>query len=311
MTLREAGLAPDRFRVDAFDLSRRALEAARLAAYGERAVRRVPPRLLRHYFLAGEGTWTVSQDARRGVHFSRGNVIDPGVLRDEAPFDVVFCRNVLIYLDDRARRRLMDTIARALRDDGVLITGHAETATVVAPLFVSAGVPRTFAYVKHRPEGVAVLRSMAHAKSAEERVAETIARSAPGAASAEPSTLRKRRAAHDGTPTAPIGPGDADLEQARRLADAGRLVEAIAAALRWVAAHPTSVEGHFLVGVAASAAGRFDAAEQALRRVLYLDPGHDAALAHLADLRERAGARAEAARLRRRARRTTSEGARR
>lgn len=148
ITLREAGLTPDRFRVEALDLSRRALAEARRGLYGRRALRHVPPPLLRDYFVPAGDQWEVSGDARRGVHFGRGNVIDPDVLRGVRSFDVVFCRNVLIYLDPPARRRLLGTVTRLLRDDGVVVTGHAETSNVVAPDFVSAGNPRTFAYVK-------------------------------------------------------------------------------------------------------------------------------------------------------------------
>jgi chemotaxis protein methyltransferase WspC len=297
ITLREAGLAPDRFRVEALDLSQRALAEARVGLYGARAVRHVPPPLLAAYFVPVGDTWEVSRDARRGVNFSRGNVVDPDVLRGVAPFDIVFCRNVLIYLDATARLRLLDTAAHLLRDDGVLVTGHAETSNVVDPLFVSAGVPRTFAYVK-RPVDSSSKR------------APSVSAPVPGRLGTQvvllraSSSTRSRGAAPGPRGAAARGrsaPDDSQgLERIKRLGDSGRLSEAIAEGERWIAAHPSSAEGHFLLAVAASAAGRFEAAEKALRRALYLEPSHAGALTQLAALRERAGDVQEAARLRRR-----------
>jgi len=303
ITLREAGLPPDRFRVEALDLSRRALAEARLGRYGARAVRHVPAPLLRAYFVSVDDSWEVSSDARRGVRFSRGNVVDPDVLRGVSRFDIVFCRNVLIYLDAAARLRLLDATARLLRDDGVLVTGHAETSNVVGPLFVSARVPRTFAYVK-RPVNASGER--ATSVSAPALGGPGTQASSPRASSSTSSkgmtSHRRGRASAAGASGYRVQDDKPGLERIRQLADAGRLAQAMAEGERWIAAHPSSAEGHFLLGIAASAAGRFEDAEMVLRRALYLEPSHAGALTQLAALRERAGDVQEAARLRRRTR---------
>jgi chemotaxis protein methyltransferase WspC len=306
MTLREAGLGTDRFRVDAVDLSRQALDEARRAIYPARVVRLVPPRLLQRCFTPTGDAWQVTREARRGVHFSRGNVVDPDVLRGSVPFDVVFCRNVLIYLDPAARQRLLATLSHLLRNDGVLVTGHAETSNVVAPLFTSAGLPRTFAYLKSPraptvPQGT---RDRGHSGARSSSAREP--RAEPRAATRKPSVARAKRpvaSVERGEPSREGAPAET-LDGIRALADAGRLGEAMTACEAWLEQHPTSSEGQFLLGITASAAGHSTLAEHALRRTLYLDPAHEPALLHLATLRERAGDQSEAARLRRRAGRT-------
>lgn len=301
MTFRDAGLSPDRFRVEAVDLSRQALEEARRGVYGARAVRLVPRPALQAHFLPAGNEWQLSADARKGVRLSRGNVVDPDVLRGAAPFDVVFCRNVLIYLAQAARERLLATLWQLLKDDGVLVTGHAETLNVVAPRFVSAGVPRTFAYVKApashgrgTPPGVWSIASVSRSPHGHGR---------PAASSAAPSIVPAPRR----TGSAPVaaeagGVRERELDQIRHLADMGRLAEAIDRCKAWLDDHPSSIDGQFLMGVAASAAGRIDLAESALRRALYLDPSHEGALLHLAAIRARSGNVEEAARLRSRVR---------
>src|SRR3712207_8737759 len=56
----------------------------------------------------------------------RSNLVEPGFLRGEAPFDLVFCRNLFIYLHAEARRRARDALARLLVPGGLLCVGHAE-----------------------------------------------------------------------------------------------------------------------------------------------------------------------------------------
>ena len=307
MTLLDVGLPSVRFRVEALDVSRRAIDAARDAIYGARSVKRTGPDRLRRFFEKGDDRWRVRDDVRRLVRFSPGNLVDPRMLIDAAPFDVVFCRNVLIYLSDAARRQVLATLSRLVRTDGVLLTGHAESLRLVEPAFVSARVPRTFAWAPRAPgtNEAEPVPSGVHARGRHARVAGRSAASSP----AVPAVVDNRPAWSAPTPLSagPDSPGAAALDptallaQATRLADAGRLEEARAVAARLTQAWPGEAPGHYLAGVIASGLGQHVDAEASLRRAVYLDPGYEQALLHLAFLRARHGDAAEAGRLRRRA----------
>jgi chemotaxis protein methyltransferase WspC len=284
MTLLDVGLIAAQFRVEAIDVSRRAIEAAREATYSARSVARAGPVRRQRFFEEADDLWRVRDDVRQLVRFSRGNLVDPQLLAGAAPFDVVFCRNVLIYLSGEARLRLLATLSRLVRPDGVLLTGHAEPLRLVAPAFASARVPRTFAWVPSAPGGNQA-RPALHAGRAVRQAA------------VSPSAARAERA----LPGAAPPDAAALLAQATRLADAGHLEQARAVVGRVILARPGEAPGYYLAGIIASGLGRHADAEAALRRAVYLDPRHAEALQHLAFLRARHGDAAEAERLRLRA----------
>lgn len=297
ITLVEEGIEPDRARVDGVDVSRRAIASARLGVYGERALRHVTGRLAARYFEPAPGGQRVKEHVREMVGFSTGNLVAPHGLSVEGPYDMVFCRNVLIYFDEPARQRALSTIDGLLGDAGMLVTGHAEAARMVAPRFVSARIPRAFAYVKAPPpEPPSVMPTSPSTRSV---------------AATDPRPVRHRRRATLDRGAGPLrrvwsdaAKGTADVptvDRARQLADEGRLDDARAECRAILAVTPGSAEGYYLLGLIESAAGRAADAEVALRRALYLAPRHQDALRLLALKLERRGERGEAARLRRRA----------
>lgn len=138
MTLSEvfAGSEVD-FRVIATDLSTAALSTAMAGRYTERQLAPVPDRLRWKYFqpardrakVAGEEAgYQVSPRLRERVVFARLNLAAPPFPMN-APFEVIFCRNVMIYFDPPVRQRLLDELGRQLRPGGLLVVGHGETLT--------------------------------------------------------------------------------------------------------------------------------------------------------------------------------------
>ena len=85
---------------------------------------------------------------RAGVHFLQGSILDPRLLDGDPPYDVVFCRNLLIYLDRSSRVRVMATLDRLLASDGRLVIGHADRVNLSgsAPVFGPIDELRAFTY---------------------------------------------------------------------------------------------------------------------------------------------------------------------
>jgi chemotaxis protein methyltransferase CheR len=110
------------------DISTAALEGALAGRYRERSVRTVEPALRRRYFEEKGDQFLVGERLRRLVRFAPHNLAhDPIPPLGESPFDLIVCRNVLIYFDRETVERAIDGLERALRPDGMLILGSADT----------------------------------------------------------------------------------------------------------------------------------------------------------------------------------------
>jgi chemotaxis protein methyltransferase CheR len=110
------------------DISSAALERALAGRYRERAMRAVEPTLRERYFEEDGDQWIVGERLRRMVRLAPHNLAhDPIPPLGEAPFDLILCRNVLIYFDGETVERAIEGLERALRPDGMLIFGSADT----------------------------------------------------------------------------------------------------------------------------------------------------------------------------------------
>jgi chemotaxis protein methyltransferase CheR len=108
------------------DIAREPLMRAREGLYSQFEIQRgLPMQMLVRHFTKEEAQWRIKPALRAAVTFREANL-----LADLAPlgrFDVVFCRNVLIYFDTETKRTVLAAIARQLAPDGVLFLGGAET----------------------------------------------------------------------------------------------------------------------------------------------------------------------------------------
>ena len=124
--LSELGLPARRYRIDAVDISERRLANARRGVFSKNAFRGPPSPYQTRYFRSHHEAHEIDPAIRKCVRFVQGNILDPRVLEGCTGYDVIFCRNVLIYLVPSARASLMAVIERALASDGVLVIGHAD-----------------------------------------------------------------------------------------------------------------------------------------------------------------------------------------
>jgi chemotaxis protein methyltransferase CheR len=109
------------------DISRRCVAQARAGAYGEHAFRTSESEPMRRWFHLRGGKWCVDDALRRMVRFERENLLDPRALASVGRADVLLCRNVMIYFDVSARKRVLRTFHEKLRDGGWLLVGHSES----------------------------------------------------------------------------------------------------------------------------------------------------------------------------------------
>jgi chemotaxis protein methyltransferase CheR len=118
------------------DIDTGVLEAARLGVFGKRALMHLPAEVVTKYFvLIGEDQWRILDDLRGSVRFSPVNLIDAAETTGFGRFDVIFCRNVLIYFDDASRRIAAENLFESLLPGGFLCLGHTESMSRISPLF--------------------------------------------------------------------------------------------------------------------------------------------------------------------------------
>jgi chemotaxis protein methyltransferase CheR len=135
------------------DISRRCLDAARAGAYGEHAFRTPEAEHMRRWFRLRGGKWVVDDAIRGMVRFGRENLLDPGALGTIARVDAIFCRNVMIYFDLAARRRVLAKLHEKLRGGGWLLLGHSESLLNVTADFEIVHLTRDLVYRKPRGAG--------------------------------------------------------------------------------------------------------------------------------------------------------------
>jgi chemotaxis protein methyltransferase CheR len=129
------------------DIDTDVLAFAREGAYGKRALMRLPQPLVRKYFATDDDvTWRIADELRGSVSFTEANIVDRAVTKPHGQFDVIFCRNVLIYFDDLARRTAAENLFENLRPGGFICLGHTESMSRISPLFDVAHFPRAIVY---------------------------------------------------------------------------------------------------------------------------------------------------------------------
>jgi chemotaxis protein methyltransferase CheR len=118
------------------DIDTRALAAALEGSYGERALSRLPAEVKEQYFAPEQlGERQLIKDLRESVRFSQVNLLDAGIMAVQGRFDVILCRNVLIYFDDASRATASVNLYKALSPGGFICLGHSESMTRISDRF--------------------------------------------------------------------------------------------------------------------------------------------------------------------------------
>jgi chemotaxis protein methyltransferase WspC len=297
MALLDASIPADRFRIDAVDISSRVLTQAGLGVYRKNSFRGEELSFRDRHFEATAQGYRVSEAVRRQVRLQRGNLFAADFLPGVAVYDVIFCRNVLIYFDRATQDRAIVVLTRLLKAEGVLFVAPAETALPSGHGFVSTNLPLAFGF--RRATAVPPKEKKAPRPVEQPSVHRLVTRpSAPDHAPRAPSTTPAA-----GSLSALAVEKSSDIGEAMRLADQGHFVEAATCCAEHLRRHGPSGTAFYLMGLVRDATGNQSEAVSYYRKALYLEPNHGEAQIHLALLMEKQGDTAGAQVLRNRARR--------
>jgi chemotaxis protein methyltransferase CheR len=130
------------------DIDTKILDAARQGAYSARSIQHLPARVLNKYFKRTAGGYQIGMDLREAVEFTRVNLSEPADTRGYRNFDIIFCRNLLIYFDELSRKRAAETFFDAMRPGGFLCLGHSESMSRISSIYKIRKFPEAIVYQK-------------------------------------------------------------------------------------------------------------------------------------------------------------------
>ena len=273
MALLDAGVAPERFQIDAMDISASALARAERGVYGRNSFRGRGLALGARYFAPSKEGFVLDPAVRSRVRFNRGNLLSDDLLPGHASYDYIFCRNLLIYFDRPTQRKAIERIEQLLAPSGILFVGPVEQPIVLNAGWVSANLSRVAACCRAGKE------------RRRQRPVRSLRPALPPAWLPPTGASLPRPIARDGRQPLPTGSLEPvslpDLDTARRLADAGQLNEAAAICEAHLRRNRLSAQAHYLLGLVREARGDASAVD-CYRKALYIEPDHYESLLQMA-----------------------------
>ncbi|WP_201859172.1 CheR family methyltransferase [Microvirga soli] len=264
------------------DINDNVLKAARQARFGKWALRSMPDEQRDRYFLnTGKEQWEVRREFRSMVRFERHNLLS--LLDGTSPleftdFDLILCRNVLIYFHPDTVTQIVGALRDRMDEDGWMLLGHAEPNPVFSTMMQTLNLPGTVAY--RRGAGTAPLSTSAplQSKATLQDWRPLVPEPRPAARAQSSTQPRLAKAAQKTSfPFLPEAKGDL-LGDIRTRANAGDFAAAAVLCGKALATEPLNAALHFYQGLILRALGRSAEAEKSFLKSLYLDKNF--AMAH-------------------------------
>lgn len=344
MVMMEKDLALGKFSIDALDVSQRAIRKAKRAIYGQHSFREEYRGLRDKYFQRTRAGYILSSEVKKKVKFSRANIVADNFDHSQTKYDVIFCRNLLIYFDRPTQACVLKKLHRMLKPEGVLCVGHAEAAQVTKDYFLPLDISMAFAfskvsensqtfYVSRSDTEKSALKNIKALNSLENTLHNLVSLvekdQAIGHRLSHNKVLTKALAKnHHGMEEKPAkenkenkgrqknipknrekeeGSGESfALEKIPGYLEMGRLNDAATQCEAYLKKNPESCDAYYYLGLISHQEGQVGVAESLLKKALYLDPGHHLAIGLLALLAEERGDVGQAEDYRRRQKRAIS-----
>ncbi len=275
MVLVDAGIPPAHFSIEGVDISKRALATAKAGVYGSNSFRSKATLMHKRHFDQTEKGYAVHPGIKSRVKFFQANITTPQFAVGRRKYDVIFCRNVLIYFNSPIQKQVFDVCEQLLTDDGLIFYGPTESELARLAGFAALGPRNACAF--HRREGL-------RKASWRDKVADLGLRDAAAEREA-PAVAIKAQTAIQG----PVNAKHEFLQKAERLADEGQIEESIELCNKFVEHYGANADAYYLLGALHLEARNDERASSFLQKALYLSPNHYDTLVNLALIAERQG----------------------
>ena len=301
------------------DISRQALRNAGEGAYTQRAIRGLSPHYLERYFTKQGDRYLLSADIKTMVEFEYFNLSEEPFPMDTMPrWDIIFCRNVIIYFTQNHSRKLMKNFYASMADGGFLFAGFSETMRYLNDDFIPLQMDDAFIYQKPLPGQALKPSTPSRSESTKKHIPSVQQKSrknfqktpfkepilstqktrqiTTGKLEIHPTQTLARPAEIDNTATTPSKSLDENLSVARELTDKGETIAAVTILDNIIRQDPLHAEAYFMLAMIHNDAGNLDQSSHYLKKVIYIEPDNPLAHLHLADIFKAASRKADAAR---------------
>ncbi len=295
MTLLNLGLQPNQFHIDAIDISKKSLDKAKRGIYGRNSFRGHNLEFKTRYFHPIGMEYQISDQLKNTVNFSQGNLLDSQFLVDRQSYDIIWCRNVLIYFDSFSRKIALKSLNRLLKTEGLILVGASEIGELanieveiirLDGVFVGrkklTNIENTnlhYSFVDdHKPKE--------HKKYLTPALKPT---QIPGILVKNSQINNNQNIENKNRATKATERIDHNLDAIRNLANEGNLTEAASQCQSYLYNSSTNAEAYLLLGEIYQAQKLELQAEGCFQKAIYLDPKNSEALLHLTLLTEKRG----------------------
>lgn len=294
LSLLESGHSQTRFHIIATDISRHAIKQARSGLFFENAFRSIDETRKKKWFSSTPKGWKLASEIQETIQFLDRNLLNSNTETEltkkaQGGFDLICCRNLLVYFTKPARNNLIQILTRLLKPDGELVVGAAETVILPTRDWEPTG-PLTF-----RLRRQAIDSPLVQQKSIQSNTHKR-----PTLTEIEINQLECKK------PTKPFDKVTATptvspelIRDVEALANAGDIENAIRLCQKSLQINSTQTDLLYMLAILHQTAGDFKTSEKLLEKAVYLEPRHEGALLSLALIAKRRGDTAAERRYRR------------
>jgi len=289
MTLLAAGFEPFRIIIDAIDINKICIEKAEAGVFGNNSFRNgIEPDLL--FFDVIDNAYVIKDTVKRCIRFECCNALEPSTFKNDIKYDIIFCKNLIIYLTEDARKQLLANLENHLAPDGLIFAGHTEALAIQKFGFEPVKPLRAFACKR-------TLNTVTDSHSALKPLSTLAQPEIKPKIEAKHSTKRLYAKQHKNevkpNPNSTVEL-NVSIEDIKRLADSSDFKSAEKLCRSYLRSNSANAEVFSLLGLVQSAMGNTEAGEESFNKALYLDPDNYDALMNLGLLFENRGDKSKA-----------------
>jgi len=295
ITLIEAGLMPSQLKIDAFDISERNIKRCKTACYRENSFRGVEKNIRDRFFNYNNKQYYPDILIKAMVNFEVASVLDPVFVATQIPYDIVFCRNLLIYFDKHTQATAAEMLDKLLNPKGMLFVGHAETSIFSKNWEISRRYPKSF-IVRKFDDNQNVSNKLFKQKSISSFPQNVGNDNKKKLRTVIVESTKSERLKIDDTKIPFCTPVSNEnhihinlelkneLVAAKQFADNGQLIEAEKKCIKYLEKNKQDTKVYFLLAIIQLSIGDEQKSVQYFKNVIYLEPGHYDALIYLSTL---------------------------
>lgn len=296
IALCQAGLARHQYNINALDISQRAIRSAKRAVYGKHAFRNKDNEEIKNrFFKRKKNGHKLNEEIKSAVAFHQINFWQDRPPLKETFFDIIFCRNLLIYFDKTSQQRAIKRLYQLLAPNGLLFVGHAESLCVSPRLFSALRENGAFAYRKKQDavtdddNAEPCAYQPIYDPSAIDQEDPDMPGNIIAFSPAHQTQKKNRKTSEDDEQNKRF-----ELENAQRLIDEDYYFEAAILCQDHLQRFPDSAQAYFFLGMCYEQEGLYKVAIKMYRKAVRLEQDHYQALIHLSRLFQQTGDRVRA-----------------